>query len=357
MKLVKNTFDLFTKPIIKVSEGIRTNKKSIPGYISDWFKGMKGEFRLLGPKLRDLKKTNFDLGVYHYNNGHVKDSAFRFNFLRIFFSDIPDEVYYYLGRSYFEQGSLKKAKSFLEQYLNKNTKNFEEEAKYTLQILNDDVNNVKNIPNSIVSHQFNLLSSIYNDIYIVDNHDCIQNFIIQNIKQILSDLGQPFGNKFLDLGCGTGYIGKKLKDSKATTQSTGVDISPKMSKLSLSLKSDDLKVYEKIVNTDVIAFLKSNKDSYNLIVCSQLLNHVYDWRNLLKLSIAALEKNGILAFTFKVYGNDTGSYFDRYKEEFLHSGEEIMNELKNLKDINILLSKPLSFEIEDDSGLIIIRKK
>lgn len=357
MKLVKNTFDLFTKPFLKVFEYLKDTDFSISALFTYSISKIKTEYKSLVLKLKNLKQTNFDLGVYHYENGHVKDSAVRFHILRIFFSDIPNEVSYYIGRSYFEQGKLKKAKSYLEKFLSTNPSKFKNEAEYTLKILNDDTKQIKNIPDSIIAHQFNLLAFLYNDIYIIDNHDCIQNFVLQNIKQNLSDLGKPFGNKLLDLGCGTGYIGKKLKDSKTVSQITGIDLSKKMLKVAESLKSDDLKVYDKTINENCISYLKSSKDKFDIIVASQTLNHHYDWNNLLDLCINSLNKNGIFAFTFKVFGKKEGSSFNRFQEEFLHSGEQIMHELKKKKGVSLLLSKPISFEFENDSGLIILKKK
>jgi len=357
MKIVKTAFSLFTQPFIKVSEAMGSNKKSLKEAVSDSYKNFRSWLSNLLSKLQNLKKANLDLGKFHYANGNLHDAKVRLHILRIIFRDVPKEVYYYLGRAYFEQGKLQQATKYLDLYLATNDKDFKDEAIFTKKIIDDTASEIKKIPDTLISRQFNLLAPIYNDIYIVDNHSCIQNFILQDIKRTLSDIAKPFGNKLLDLGCGTGYIAKKLKDSKAISSATGIDLSSKMLDISNRLKSDDLKVYDDIQKNDAISYLKNSSGTFDIIIASQLMNHINDWHDLTTFCIEKLNKDGIFVFTFKVYGNASGTYFDRYTEEFFHSGDEVMSKLQKITTCSILVSKPLTFETENDTGLIILKRK
>ncbi|WPX96550.1 Putative tetratricopeptide repeat-containing protein [Candidatus Bandiella woodruffii] len=62
-------------------------------------------------KLDNLSKTNFDLGLYHFNKGNINDAIFRFKILKRF-DDKYEDLDYLLGRCYFEKSKYDKAKFF-----------------------------------------------------------------------------------------------------------------------------------------------------------------------------------------------------------------------------------------------------
>jgi hypothetical protein len=59
-------------------------------------------------KLNDLNNTNYELAVYHYNQGNLPDARFRFWFYSKFWHDRV-EVDYFKGRLYYEGGDFEKA--------------------------------------------------------------------------------------------------------------------------------------------------------------------------------------------------------------------------------------------------------
>ncbi len=94
--------------------------------------------------------------------------------------------------------------------------------------------------------------------------------------------------KIIDLGCGDGgiinAISKKYKDKKIT----GVDISPRRIK-TLKQKFPKYDFYCKDVCST-----KLKKSSFDLIICTQVIEHIENDKKLLKEIYRILKKNGYL---------------------------------------------------------------
>lgn len=89
----------------------------------------------------------------------------------------------------------------------------------------------------------------------------------------------------LDLGCGEGNFMKDIKSDKKW-EIDGVELyKPSI------LKAKKTGVYRKIYNSDVVSFLKKNKNKYDLVFCSQVLEHLNESDGLKLISLAEKTAN------------------------------------------------------------------
>ncbi|MDQ7033001.1 MAG: class I SAM-dependent methyltransferase [Desulfonauticus sp.] len=81
--------------------------------------------------------------------------------------------------------------------------------------------------------------------------------------------------KILDIGCARGGFGKNLKIHKKGIEITGIELSP-------SLAEDAKKHYNRVIVQDVMEV--DLEDKFDLVVCGDLIEHVYDpWKLLKKI--------------------------------------------------------------------------
>ena len=66
-------------------------------------------------KLKDLKKTNYELGLYHLKQENYSDAIIRFKLIKILFWN-SIEANFYLGKIYFLQQNFNKSYYYLNKY-------------------------------------------------------------------------------------------------------------------------------------------------------------------------------------------------------------------------------------------------
>lgn len=108
----------------------------------------------------------------------------------------------------------------------------------------------------------------------------------------LNSLPQPEFKSVLDLACGTGTFADVFH--KKFELLTGVDISEKM----ISAASEK-KRYTKLVHQDVITFLETNQDLYDLIIAIELTNYLPDIEPLLANVHKHLTRDGLFVMTIE----------------------------------------------------------
>lgn len=77
------------------------------------------EFLIINKKLRDLQNTNFQLGLKHLENGHLREASFRFFIMRKFWKEDFD-AYYQHAYCLVLRGKNLKARQVLLELLSKN---------------------------------------------------------------------------------------------------------------------------------------------------------------------------------------------------------------------------------------------
>ena len=91
-------------------------------------------------KSKDLKKTNYDLGIFHLEKGNLADAKFRFKFVLKFDSNYKDALYQ-LARSYIYNLQINKAAAILQKIP------ANENVGYRLKLINNDI--IDHIPTTL----------------------------------------------------------------------------------------------------------------------------------------------------------------------------------------------------------------
>ena len=114
--------------------------------------------------------------------------------------------------------------------------------------------------------------------------------------QYVADALKKAGGRFadvLDLGCGTGLCGRAMRDKGVRFQTlTGVDLSEKMMQ-----KAALRDIYTHFENADIVAYLQTQKDAFDVIVSSDVFTYLGDLSALFTGAAAALRADGMLIFT------------------------------------------------------------
>lgn len=112
------------------------------------------------------------------------------------------------------------------------------------------------------------------------------------LQSYLKTQAQDF-NRALDLGCGTGLVGKYLKPF--SKHLIGVDISRAM--LNEAQKTS---FYDNLIHQDALVFLIHNHDSFDLILALEFISYIQSPHHLFQAISQRLSAQGHFIFTFEV---------------------------------------------------------
>jgi len=114
----------------------------------------------------------------------------------------------------------------------------------------------------------------------------------------------------LDIGCGTGLMGEDLRAFKRTL--TGVDLSPNMLG-----KARQRGIYDRLIESDIVAFLKTQPDLFDLIVSTDVFVYMGDLAEVFAGVRRALRSDGL--FCFSVEAAQEGDFVLRPTLRYAHS--------------------------------------
>ena len=103
-------------------------------------------------------------------------------------------------------------------------------------------------------------------------------------------LGDRKGLRVLDLGCGTGLSGLRLRPRAAHL--TGVDLSPEMVEQARARN-----IYDRLEVAEITNWLAAEKSGYDLIVACDTLIYFGDLAPVVRAARSRLNDNGVLAFS------------------------------------------------------------
>ncbi len=97
----------------------------------------------------------------------------------------------------------------------------------------------------------------------------------------------------LDLGCGTGLCGPLVRPIVA--QVDGVDLSPKMVE-----KARALKVYERLVPSDIEDYLRTTELRYDLILAADVFIYIGDLEPVFSAVAKVMDRGGVFCFSVEI---------------------------------------------------------
>ena len=92
----------------------------------------------------------------------------------------------------------------------------------------------------------------------------------------IAELYAPFNGKILDLGCGTGLLGAKIKTKHNTIY--GVDLSPKMLELARAKN-----VYTELTVQDIVQYLQAQHPEFDCIIAADVFCYFGDLTDIITL--------------------------------------------------------------------------
>ncbi|MFV0626487.1 MAG: tetratricopeptide repeat protein [Alphaproteobacteria bacterium] len=158
----------------------------------------------------------------------------------------------------------------------------------------------------------------------------------------------------LDAGCGTGLCGLFLKKYAKIFGLHGVDISQKM--LDVAKRK---KIYNRLFCQELVAFLKTKNNAYDLIVSSDVFTYFGELEELFYGLRNSLKKEGKLIFTISKNRINEDSFLLHTSGRFLHDQKYIKSVLKETGfEIDKFIEKVLRNEGDEEvSGYLISVKK
>lgn len=115
---------------------------------------------------------------------------------------------------------------------------------------------------------------------------------------VLASVGRRTGLDVLDLGCGTGLFGERIRP--LTSRLVGVDVSPGMLR-----KASERRLYDALEQADLLGFLVATPpQSFDLVTAVDVFSYIGSLEPVVRQAQRILRPNGLLAFT--VEAGDAG---------------------------------------------------
>jgi len=282
-----------------------------------------------GNTLHELKR--YDEAIAHYDKA---------------LSMKPDEASYFYQKG-LTNIALNQHASAIENLENAVKYNYSREgyAEYLLSALKPN-NGLKPMPKNFVADLF-------------DNYaDSFDQHLINTLKyeapnKLLGLLNLSINNKFeiLDIGCGTGLMGKLLKPY--ASRIVGVDLSKEM-----LARAELTGAYDKLVAEEISEFLNNCNDEFDLVISSDVFIYIGELSNIF-ISLSRLIKAGGL-FCFSLEKSDSSEFVLSPRTLRYSHAKEYIQKLASLHNFKIehFLESPIRQEndVEVEGYYFLLKK-
>jgi predicted TPR repeat methyltransferase len=231
------------------------------------------------------------------------------------------ECDYFIGRTFYLEKAFKKARNYFETYLATRDQRYVEEAKYCLDVIDQRTDSITKIPLKIIQESYNVYADFYNKIIEANIQNSPQHKLSQLIIKYLNEISKSPINKGVDLGCGTGLVGKQIKATKGINYLIGVDIAERMLEEAKILKEGTELVYNETIHLDVDEYIAQTlkKEKFDIFIACSLLNYYSEVKKLFENCAKLAKPGALLCFTFRTHEQSTLGLFNGNIEEFSYS--------------------------------------
>lgn len=246
-------------------------------------------------KMKDLPKTNFDLGCDFAARGLLNDAIFRFNMVLRWKADYP-QVWYNLGCCYYRKGEFAKAADALKKAIAQDPVN--RDAIYMLAAIEPAAVPTHLRPTRMPKHMVQQFFTGQAGGYDLAER---QN---QYQPQLIFDILKPFvkatNPSILDLGCGTGLAARPWRAS--ASQITGVDVIPAMLEMARAAQEANRPLYDTLVESDLAEPVPVASDTKaDILLCINTASYIGELAPLIQRVRGAAKTGGLFVITTDFY--------------------------------------------------------
>jgi predicted TPR repeat methyltransferase len=263
-------------------------------------------------RMRDLPKTNFDLGCGFADKGQWFDAMFRFRVVLFLKPDYPN-AWYNLGCCYFRAGKYPQAATALRTALKQNPAN--NNAKFMLASVEGDSlppeQRPQHMPKEMISGFFTSVAQTY-DISEANSRYQAGRVIHELLKPLVT-IANP---KLLDLGCGTGIVSRPWRQSAASI--VGVDITNAMLTQANKATHAEKKLFDALHEADVIQ-LPADLPSADVVLLVNVVQFVGNLAGVMQQVAMRLIPQGVFVITLESYSGKGGYGLNVETGRFGHS--------------------------------------
>ena len=262
----------------------------------------------------DYAEAYHNMGNVLKEQGKLEEAIEAYNKALSLKSDY-EKAYYNMGNVLKEQGKLEEAIEAYKKALSLNPDY--SEASHILSSLTGETPN--SAPREYVENLFNAYAHKFDQSLVVDLSYDIPEVIM---KLALEKHGGGSLGSILDLGCGTGLTGEKIRPH--FTNLEGIDLSRKMLEIAKSRN-----VYDKLEHIDIVEYLSNAELDFDYFIATDVFIYVGDLSEVFRLIKVRNKKPGKLIFSTE-HTNEKGFHLEK-SARYSHSKsyiEELCKEFK-----------------------------
>ncbi|HKD37167.1 MAG TPA: tetratricopeptide repeat protein [Pirellulales bacterium] len=222
------------------------------------------------------------------------------------------------------------------------------EAEYDLSALTE-TNAPRSMPHSYVIRLFDDFAPTFERRLVEE----LEYHVPEALREAVAPhLAEPPGRSLevLDLGCGTGLIGRQFRDVAARL--VGVDLSQGM--LAAAAATG---IYDELICDDVVEYMAKTDSRFDVILAADLFIYIGDLQPFFIASAKALRAGGLLAFSIETISGSP--YLLRRTRRYAHSLSYV-TELADRYSMQVLESRPTAIRRGDGGSVaghvIVVRR-
>lgn len=256
---------------------------------------------ILRERLRDLPKTNFDLGCDFAEQGQWHDAMFRFRITRYLQPKYPQALYN-LACCYVQLGRTQKAREALVQVLSEHPAHTE--AIFMLGAIDPSALTAQQrpsrIPLDLVTRFFSSIAENYNQLEAANQYRGGV-AMAEQLKPLLPATVE----RMIDLGCGTGIAAIPYR--AAVKELIGVDVTPAMVAQAASQTQGDTKLFAQVIEADITTPLEAlPAGAAEVVLLVNVTPFLGELTAVLTNTARMLKPDGVFAMTYESYSGQAG---------------------------------------------------